>query len=398
VARDYRRAAQIYEQRCRRGEGDLAACRELVFAALRHRGDAKIVGFDGAAVLQRACDHGDWQACAFRAVDFDRAKARAACDAGTPAACVAAVSADAFSQSGTVEDEDRQRLERACRADFVEACIDLTGPGRQALAPDLAEHLRRACKAGDADACAAAGTPISPAELCRAHDYEACAVAGKTDPAALERACDAGVPSACTDLAVRARDADPPDPTVVARFQRACRLGGVISGHDACLENKPGDLAIGCGAYMPARIPAAHRTHLPPLHGTDPSGAGWSATTKPFVLLLARASDPAQRVSPAAYGDLARRLAPDVATYVYARRGEDPAAYAPAAAVVLDLSLADQRIATGPATQPLMDGTLGHDVSIVVDGSGVPRAVLRFEDGLVPATLASCVRGLLAEP
>jgi hypothetical protein len=149
---------------------------------------------------------------------------------------------------------------------------------------------------------------------------------------------------------------------------------------------------------MPARIPAAQRTRLPHLHGSDPSGANWSATGKPFVLLLARTSDPAGRVAPAAYADLARRLAPDVATYVYARRAEDPAAYAPAAAVVLDPSLNDERIATGPATEPLMDGTLGHEASIVVDGSGVPRAALRFEDGLVPVTLARCVRGLLAEP
>lgn len=383
VPRDYSRAAQIYAQRCRHGDGDVAACRAVILARLRHRGDATM-NFDARAVMQRACDRGDWASCMPPLAAADRAKARAACEAGTPAACVAAVAVDAFSQSGTVEAQDHERLVRACRADYVEACIDLTGPGREPLDAELAEHLHRACTAGDADACAAAGTPIAPAELCRAHDFEACAAAGSTGGPELERACESGVADACRDLAVRARDADPPDPNVATRFARACAVGAVIDGHDACEQNVPADLAIGCAAYLPVRVPADRRVHLPPLHGTD---------ARPALLFSAR------DVSPATYGDVARRLGTAVAVYVYAAPGTDPSPYAPAMPIALDPALATVRIATGAeSTGSALATTLGDQWPIVVDATRAARAMLSFQHGLAPATLARCVRGLLAEP
>lgn len=174
VARDFRRAAELLEQSCDRGRGNASACRRLAVAQLRGRGVPKqeLVG----PLLQHACDHGDWLACGVY-VPFDETKAQAACDGPQPEACVALASLRSFSQSGTVESERRELLERACQRSVLEGCLELVYPfGDEAAAefPDAFERVRVACTRGDVDACAVAGTPIAPRELCAAGDHEAC--------------------------------------------------------------------------------------------------------------------------------------------------------------------------------------------------------------------------------
>jgi len=176
VARDYRRAAELLAQSCDHGRGNASACRRLAIAQSRGRGVPQqlLVG----ALLQHACDHGDWLACEVY-VPFDKAKAHAACDGKQPEACVALASLLVFIQSGTVELERRELLARACQRSVLEGCVllvELLGDRAAEEALFALERVRAECSRGDADACAAAGTPIPPSELCAAGDHEACSV------------------------------------------------------------------------------------------------------------------------------------------------------------------------------------------------------------------------------
>jgi len=390
VARDYTRAVRIYEDRCAQRH-DRVACRKLAFALLSDRGEPR-VAVDPRPLLKTACEQGDWLACVPPYAPLDPDRASAACKAGTPAACLAVTWAHPFNQSGTVEDEDHIRLERACNRDILEACDQLVVIARNAhesASSAASTRVQRACDAGDADACDALGHPLAPAELCRANDFRACA---KTDDtAALDRACDHQIVDACEKLAIAARDADPPDPKAAARFARACAVGSAL-----CNKSHPDDLAIGCDAYRPSRVPADRRVHLPALKGTDAKGAPWTAVAgTPFLILSADKDTPPQR-----YADVARRLAPAVAVYVIAPQGTAPDVFAPAKVVTLDAaSAAAPLAAAGPADpgDPLGQH-LGDGWPTVVDTTLTPRAVLSLQSGTFPATLARCTTGLLALP
>lgn len=391
VARDYTRALHVYEDRCDDGRGDAIACRKLAFAVLTNRGEPR-QRVDARALLATACQHGDWLACVPPLAPLDPEKAAAACKAGTAAACIAVTWAHPYNQSGTVEEEDHRRLERACDGDILEACEQLVTNARNANRHPTAgayARVQHACDAGDADACDALGHPIPAAELCRANDFRACA--DTDDPAALERACDHRIASACEKVALAARDADPPDPHVVERFTRACAVGASI-----CKGNRPEDLAIGCAAYRPARVPAARRVHPSPPKGTDAKGAAWTAPAgRPFLILGMQ-----DGIAPERYADVARRLAPAVDVYVIASGGTDPGPFSPAQLVVLDAASAAAQLATAGPPDPgnPLERHLGDGWPTVVDASLTPRAVLSLENGIVPATLARCTNGLLALP
>ena len=388
VARDYTRALHIHEDRC--DHGDPVACRKLAIAVLANRGEPR-KPVDAPALLTAACQHGDWLACVPPIAPLDPDKASAACDAGTLPACVAVTWAHAFNQSGTVEAEDDRRLERACDGKILEACEQLVERARNAreASPAASPQVQHACDAGDADACTALGHPIAPAELCRASDFRACAATD--DPAALGRACDHRITAACEKLAIAARDADPPDPHVVEKFARACAAGSTI-----CKQNRPEDLAIGCAAYRPARVPADRRVHVAPPTGTDAKGAAWTAPAgRPFLILGLRGD-----TAPDRYADVARRLSPSIAVYVIAPQGTDPAPYAPAQLVVLDAASAAAPLAatTHPDPGNPLERHLGDGWPTIVDANLTPRAVLSLESGIVPATLARCTTGVIALP
>jgi hypothetical protein len=387
VARDYTRALHIHEDRC--DHGDPVACRKLAIAVLANRGEPR-KPVDAPALLTAACQHGDWLACVPPIAPLDPDKASAACDAGTLPACVAVTWAHAFNQSGTVEAEDDRRLERACDGKILEACEQLVERARNAreTAPAAAAQVQQACDAGDADACDALGHPIAAADLCRANDFRACAATD--DPAALERACDHRIADACEKLAVKARDADAPDPHVVEKFARACALGAAF-----CTKNWREDVPIGCAAYHPARVPADQRVHLAAPNGTDAKGAAWTAPAHPFLIIGLRQDEP-----PEHYAEVARRLSPSIAVYVIAPQGTDPGPYAPARLVVLDAASAAAPLAatTRPDPGSPLERRLGDGWPTIVDASFTPRAVLSLEGGIVPATLARCATGLLAVP
>jgi hypothetical protein len=395
VARDYTRAAQIYEKRCDQGHGDLVACRKLFTAIVKNRGEPRDRRPD-VGWLVRGCQRGDWLSCVSTLVPYDFEKADAACEKGNPAACVAAMRGAITTQSGTVEFQDHERLERACDGALTEACILILATPRsesQSVRPEVVRRVESACRLGDADACDALKQPIAPSELCRANDFQACAAAGLAgDAVALERACVHGIPKACGQLAIEARDSDPPDPRVAMRFARACEVGA----EDVCRQNRPVDLAIGCAGYQVARVPVARRLRLPPIHGTDARGKPWSAApNRSYFIVGARAATP-----PAQLSEVGRRIAPS-AVYVVNQTEMQPELFAPAIPVTLDPNFAASVIATAaspPEPGDPLAAQIGRGLPTIVDGTGTPRAVLSVEFGVVPATLARCVQGLLAEP
>jgi TPR repeat protein len=388
VPRDYTRAVRVYEDRCQSGHGELIACRKLAFLLLMNRGVPHLA-IDPQLLLKTACEHGDWLACVPPIVPLDSDKASAACEAGTPAACLAVTWTHAFTQSGTVEDADHERLERACNGAVLEACEELVSRVGNTASDAMTARVQHACDDGDADACAALGHPLANAELCRAHDFRACAETD--DPAALDKACTQRISSACEKLAIAARDADPPDPQVAAKYARACALGAAV-----CTRNWKQDVPIGCDAYHPTRVPAGRRVHLPALTGTDAHGAPWTAPAgRPFLLLGLQ-----RGVTPDRYADVARRLEPGAAVYVIAPAGTDAAPFAPAQLVTLDDASGAAPVAAAGPPDPgsSLDLRVGDAWPTVVDASFTPRAVLSLDSGIVPATLARCTKGLLAEP
>jgi TPR repeat protein len=391
--RDYTMANQIHQKLCADGRGDLVACRRLVENHTRHRGELDDPRVDVWKLLTLACQGGDWLSCGAY-IPFDEAAALAACESDQPAACLAINSMHFMSQSGTLEQEDAERRRRACRGGVLEACLEIVtyaGYADEAPPEEAAAAVTAACDQGDADACAALGKPIDPAELCRANDYEACAIAGASDPGPLAKACDHDVLEACESLAFAARDADPPDPRVVEYFDRACKL----KSDEACRQNKPQDLEIGCGAYLPARVPGASRRSLPRLTGTV-GGSAWSAPEdQPFLVFTYDTRNNGADV----YPRLAQALGDDVAVYVlvYADADTDATELAPAIAVVLDPALADERLTTETGVMSRLSRPLRAGAA-VVDATGVPRALFSTEWGIVPATMARCTRAILAEP
>ncbi|MBP8805454.1 MAG: sel1 repeat family protein [Kofleriaceae bacterium] len=174
VPRDFRLAARLFEKACDQGRGDASACRRLAVAMARGRGLPK--QRRALALMRHACERGDWLACG-PYDSFDVAKAEAACGGQEPEACVPLASMLAWSQSGTVEEEMVELLARACQRSVLEACLRLVEThGNEAATevPFAIERVRAACRQGDSDACAAAGTPIPARELCAAGDFEAC--------------------------------------------------------------------------------------------------------------------------------------------------------------------------------------------------------------------------------
>jgi AcrR family transcriptional regulator len=261
----------------------------------------------------------------------------------------------------------------------LEACLDIVaqpGIAPDAIPADARAAVEGACQHGDADACAALGRPIAPQALCRAHDYKACTETGSA--ADLELACDHGSYDACNQIALAARDADPPDPHVVEKFARACK----DAPHNLCDLNRPEDLVIGCAAYLPQRIPPDQRVALPAVPG--PKG-------RPFVF-LGRGAIPDDVL-----GAMAQRLAPAIAVYVQ-DHGEPQPPPPPATAVHIDAALAAAPISKLTSRADLRSVPFGQTNFVVVDGTGTPRAILSWGFGLIPATLARCVSGLLAEP
>lgn len=394
VPRDYTRAIRIYETLCAGGDGDLVACRRMVANHTEHRGQLRDPRIDPFGLLTRACRGGDWLSCGLY-VPFDEAAAQAACDGDQPAACLAINSTHYMSQSGTVESEDDDRRKRACDGGVIEACLEIVTHANnadEAAPPEVVTVVGRECDRGDADACEVLGKAIDPAELCRADDFEACAEVGQNDAAALEKACEHEIVESCETIALRARDADPPDPRVADYFERACRLGSDV----ACRQNKPKDLAIGCAAYQPTRVPDTQRRQLPRLGGTV-AGVKWSAPKdRPFV--VQRYDE--RNGEPTLYGEIARRLGDDTGVYVLVDSSADPAEFAPAIALVLDPNLADERLTA--ATKHSVGSALGlrlrNGWPTIVDVFDTPRAILSTEWGIHPGTLARCARGILAEP
>lgn len=385
VPRDYTRAVTIYAERCARGNGDPVACRKVVDALITKRGDLSgLRGLDMTVLqlLTKACHAGDWLSC-IPVVGLDTDRARAACDAGSAVACLALADqriAPNFNGNNAAEAADRAR---ACRADLLDACIEMVGPSGIDLAsvsPDVQRRVVDACQQGDADACAALGQPLAADLLCRAHDFKACSMTGNA--ADLETACTHGVDDACGKIALAARDADPPDPHVVEMFARACRHGpAIVDRINVCDMNRPVDLAIGCAAYSPIRIPRDQRTALP-------TGLGGSGRAFAFV--------GHGGIPPDVLTEVARRLAPDIAVYVQAVGAPLPSA--PATAVTLDAALATASIATRMSPVDPRALPFGQSNFVVVDAMGIPRAILAGGYGFVPATLARCIRGLVAEP
>jgi hypothetical protein len=332
--------------------------------------------------LTRACHGGDWLAC-IPQVGLEPAKAVAACNGGAPAACLAATWGHFNNQSGAKEANDEALRERACSGGVLEACIEsvsLPRASHDSPPQNALQAVRTACDRGDADACAALGHPIAASELCLAHDFKACG----SDNGDLVTGCDHGVAEACGKLAIAARDADPPDPLVIERFARACNLNAVVDGVDLCRMNRPADLAIGCAAYQPRGIPAISRRKLPAIPG---------AANHAFLLAGIG------RQAPSAIAETARRLGSDVSLYVIAPP-DVASQLAPATSVTLDASLADATPAL--LTTPDPGNPLGYPIGkgwpVVVDATGTSRAVLSFEFGIVPVTLARCVNALLSEP
>ncbi|MEZ4401195.1 MAG: hypothetical protein R3B06_14310 [Kofleriaceae bacterium] len=226
MARDYRRAATIYDQLCDRGRGALDACVALVEAIVDARGvtteRARIV--DLSRVL---CERGDLTSCftsfvldeaqrdseardaterAAAAARGDRlaAQVAAACQGGDGRACEVM----GVGWGGDGSSVEARRLEHAlvaCRAGRMDACgtlaIGMSGCGAPEVADvaacearslaagqaddydqhlvEAVQRLRDACGGGDARACAYLPSQrLSPATLCAAHDYGACAELG----------------------------------------------------------------------------------------------------------------------------------------------------------------------------------------------------------------------------
>ena len=244
VARDYRRAAALYAERCADGCGDLAACRSLYELVVDSRG--MVPRLEHVGVLMRMCRRGDVLGCALAslmgvadkdAVGPDRLPGD--CALGDASACHVELMFAYVDGTGAFDEpvppEVRHaRLERRmdnaaskqCRRGIARACRIMVEnetwycrehmPGTDCVAEvsaarraeridpaplDFAwKQVQASCSAGDADACALIpGRAILPRVLCDAGDYVRCAELGEHgDAHAAELACKAGIGARCT--------------------------------------------------------------------------------------------------------------------------------------------------------------------------------------------------------
>ncbi|MEZ4402304.1 MAG: hypothetical protein R3B06_19925 [Kofleriaceae bacterium] len=388
VPRDFRKAAEILARSCAEGRGIPSACYRLAYARARGRG--VVMGQPVIPILTAACERGDWLACGVPS-DFDEDHARAACEGREPAACVALADHHGWSDSGTIEEERHEWLARACRGGVLEGCLALVESGGERTADRTfaADRVTAACGRGHVDACAAAGRPISPRALCDAGDYGACAEAGGAgDGAALESACAAKVLEACEHIAVRAIDADPPDPRTVEYLARACHLGSDV----ACRLQRPDEISTGCVTYQPTVFAPATRRPLPHLHGMTLDGRPWTATAGTVAVLAEH--EPTRPWS--TYNDIARRLGRPVYVVVAPEELEDllpPAG--PAVAIVLAEEFAEEPIVAPP--HPFAGVSVGKGIQLL-DEHGAVLAVFSTGFEVVPATFARCVTSILDRP
>lgn len=385
VPRDYAVAAEILSVACRGGAGDPAACRRLAEAIRSARGVQRGTDVDVMGLFVAACQHGDWLACA-NTDTFDRSRAEAACRGSKKEACVT-LAATTTGDGSSAEHTRRQYLEAACGQGVLTACIrTLMLEGRDGSVVARAA-VASACQRGDADACNAIGEPVAAHDLCAAHDYQACAMVGlEGDESALVRACEARVPIACEHIAIRARDADPADATAPEKLAFACKSGSEV----ACRYNsRVADVANGCAAYQPLRIPPRNRIVLPRLVGTR-NGADWIDTnSQPRLLFGGGFSGSADELA-----ILTERL-PGVRLIIQASGGTTAAGVE---VVQLAPGLQDTSLVPPRDPSAVRLGTLGDGNIKVVDSEGKVRAVLSEESGIVPATLARCVHTLLNDP
>lgn len=264
VRRDYGRAAALYEEACREGKGDLAACRRLLDAI----GEARGARSDRERLISLATamclDGGDTEACVLsmfiwlgrsapstpqaRAIErkleeLDVEHIDERCAAGEVRACEGflAMSGMFFGGDGSSAEEERDaaravlckdgQLARcgdliddvtACAgAPDPEACVErVVDDWTQYEARDLLDALarvRRGCDAGDARACAVLpGRAIPREELCAARDYGACAELGcRGDADAARLGADNGARVRCDEVDVDDEDDEPAPPRPV---------------------------------------------------------------------------------------------------------------------------------------------------------------------------------------
>jgi hypothetical protein len=340
-------------------------------------------------LLTRACERGDWLSCGFP-IAFDEAEARAACNGGRHDACMTVAGMSAMSQSGTMQEERWRLITEACGAGLIDACYAMAATGLDD--DDDGDRVARAqldaaCKAGEADACAAVDRPLPDRALCDAGDYQACARLGAGgDASALALACEFRVPDACERIALDAVDSDPPDPRAAEHVARACKLGS----ETACAyDNRPAEIATGCVAYLPKVIDVARRRKIPILSGTDSGGRRWTAPSGP-LLLLAKSGD----IPWATYDDVARRLDIPVVVSIQGDSTVAPPVLDRAAAIILAPAFSSEPVMT-PGPNALFAKIATSDM--LIDEHMVVRAVLP-RGPRVPATYARCIRALMTRP
>jgi ABC-type phosphate transport system substrate-binding protein len=252
--RDYARAAAIYADACRDGQGDPLACRKLLAAILHARGTE----FDDHRlehVADAMCQHHDLYGCIALSYALDaprdaplrteaeraRADPGPSCERGDAAACEVVLELqgpNVFGGGATYSAVRRREATSACNAGVLRGCAQLiadvaacapNNAARCTRALELAwqagdkhaeqtalAHVRDECDRGDADACALLpGHELAPAELCAAHDYTACAAAacaGDANAGAIAKAHRAD--ANCAELAARdAKRREPPPST-----------------------------------------------------------------------------------------------------------------------------------------------------------------------------------------
>ncbi len=272
VGRDYARAAAIYEHLCNEGDGDQAACDELVDAIADARGVTRDLG-RVAVIATARCRHGDSVMCVYASLLAAGARGHGPdggptlsaaidnveheCAAGDARACKIAM-------LGWLGDDPNALAKHrglsltSCRAGAMHSCaelirdvtacvesrdvaacvdhtLDLWRVNRAADADRVQafDLVTTACDAGDAIACAALpGRALTSDQACTANDYAGCAALacfGDEPAAALARAhaatADCMVVRAEARVArtrvIVARDSDGANPRRVTFSDRA---------------------------------------------------------------------------------------------------------------------------------------------------------------------------------
>ncbi|HEY1552498.1 MAG TPA: substrate-binding domain-containing protein [Kofleriaceae bacterium] len=246
--RDYARAAAIYSDACRDGQGDLLACRKLLAAILHARGTE----FDDhrlERIADAMCGNHDLYGCVALSYALDaprdaplrteaeraRSDPGPACEHGDAAACDVVLELQGPNMAGAVR---HREASSACNAGVLRGCAELIADvtacapnnaarctlglevawraGTKHAEIDALARVRAACDRGDADACALLpGRELAPAELCAAHDYTACAAAACAGDASADAIAKAHRADAnCAELAARdAKRREPPPRT-----------------------------------------------------------------------------------------------------------------------------------------------------------------------------------------